>query len=454
MEVEILSRELVKPSFPTPAHLREYKLCLLDQFFPEYHSGIIFFYSFNPNIVQSNNSINENDENYYCRILKKSLADTLTDFYPLAGRFKDTSTIDCNDKGACVVEAKINSTLSDFLISISKSKEDPYKKLGKLVPTLDSETMELASKCMLIAQITIFECRGVAISFCLEHRFCDLSSVVVFLKSWSARARGSTDVEIAKPEFVGSSFLPPQDLPPLPPLETPIENRTTRRLVFEASKISALKAKFSESAKGNNNDKYKNISRVEAVLGLILKSAISAARLISSASKSVLFQSVNLRNRTVPPLPENSIGNLFWTLPVTIEEGNNSEFHELISTMKRVTTSFYDETIPRIKGDEEGYSLVFESMKERGEIIKNVSDVDRYWCSSWCRFPIYDMDFGWGKPVWVTSGAVPSINLIVFEDTKCGNGIQASVTLDPKVMAFFERDEELMSFASFNPCIA
>ncbi|PON58785.1 Transferase [Trema orientale] len=453
MEIEILSRELVKPSSPTPSHLRDYKLCLLDQFFPKYHGGIIFFYSVNPDIIHANNSQNDNvDENYYCRILKKSLSDTLTDFYPIAGRFKGTSTIDCNDDGASVVEAKLNSTLSDFLVSVSQSSGNPYQELGKLVLSLDSETMELASNCMLIAQITIFECRGVAISFCLEHRFCDLSSVVVFLKGWSARARGGSGGEIAVPDFVGSSFLPPQDMPPLPPLANLIENGTTTRLVLDSSKISALKSKFiTESGELLSPISTNNLSRVEVVLALILKSAISAARSVTaSAAKSVILCAVNLRNRTALPLSENSIGNLIWFPQVTIEEGENVEFHEVVSKIKRETASFYDETVRRIRNDEEGNALVFEAMKRREEVIKSVDDVNTYDCSSWCRFPVYEMDFGWGRPVWVSSGVVSSRNLIVFVDTKCGSGIQAWVTFHPKVMAVFERDEELLSFASLN----
>ncbi|PON58788.1 LOW QUALITY PROTEIN: Transferase [Trema orientale] len=122
LNVEILSIDLVKPSSPTPAHLRDYKLCLLDQFIPEFHGKIIFFYTI------------QNDNNYYCRILKKSLSETLTDFYPIAGRFKDTSTIDCNDKGACLVEAKINSNISDFLNTVSESRYYSHEKLGNWSP--------------------------------------------------------------------------------------------------------------------------------------------------------------------------------------------------------------------------------------------------------------------------------------------------------------------------------
>ncbi|PON77156.1 Transferase [Parasponia andersonii] len=68
LNVEILSIDLVKPSSPTPAHLRDYKLCLLDQFIPEFHGAIIFFYS--------NSYTIQNDKNHYCRILKKSLSET------------------------------------------------------------------------------------------------------------------------------------------------------------------------------------------------------------------------------------------------------------------------------------------------------------------------------------------------------------------------------------------
>ncbi|XP_030493600.2 stemmadenine O-acetyltransferase [Cannabis sativa] len=455
IKVEILSRELVKPSNPTPSHLKDYKLCFLDQFIPETHGGITFFYSSNSHFLKSD----QNDNKNYCRILKKSLSDTLTDFYPIAGRFRDTSTIDCNDNGACVVEAKINSNLSDFLTRVNQTK-DIHTLLGKLIPTLDSETMELASKCMLIAQITVFNCGGVSISFCLEHRFCDFSSVMVFLNSWSARSRGG-DGKIVLPDFVGSDFLPPQDMPPLPPYHNnnPFENRNTTRLVFEPAKISDLKSRYFTEI----SDQNKKISRVEVVLALILKSAISAARSSSSIkklegadlTKSLLFQAVNLRKRTEPPLPENAMGNLFWLLPVMIkeEEKKNIEFHEIINEMRRETTSFLDETVRKIKGDEEGIGLVFKSAKEKKEIMESVGDVDTYFCSSWCRFPIYEMDFGWGNPVWVSSGFVSSLNLIVMEDTKCGEGIQVWVSLDPKVMAIFERDHELLSFASLNPTI-
>ncbi|KAI8017421.1 Stemmadenine O-acetyltransferase [Camellia lanceoleosa] len=44
--------------------------------------------------------------------LKKSLADVLTKFYPLAGRVKENLYIECNDEGVLYLEAQFNCQLS------------------------------------------------------------------------------------------------------------------------------------------------------------------------------------------------------------------------------------------------------------------------------------------------------------------------------------------------------
>ena len=44
-----------------------------------------------------------------------SLSQTLTRFYPLAGRIKANDSIDCNDDGAVFIEAQANVELSQIL---------------------------------------------------------------------------------------------------------------------------------------------------------------------------------------------------------------------------------------------------------------------------------------------------------------------------------------------------
>ena len=83
--------------------------------------------------------------------------------------------------------------------------------------------------------------------------------------------------------------------------------------------------------------------------------------------------------------------------------------------------------------------------------MNKVNNLNIYFSSSWCKFPVYEIDFGWGKPIWVSNGVFSPTNTIVLGDTKCGTGIEAWVTLNAQVMALFEQDEELLSFASLNP---
>ena len=108
MEVGIVSKEQVKPSSPTPSHLRTFKLSLSDQLIPAPYAPIILFFPINDCSNLSN--IPKRLE-----LLKKSLSETLTLYYPLAGKIKDDLCIDCNDEGAYFVDAQVNVCLSEFL---------------------------------------------------------------------------------------------------------------------------------------------------------------------------------------------------------------------------------------------------------------------------------------------------------------------------------------------------
>ena len=109
MEVGIVSEEQVRPSSPTPSHLRTFEFSLLDQLISSAPYGpVILFYPIN-------DSSNLSNIPKRLELLKKSLSEILTLYYPLAGKIKDDLCIDCNDDGAYFVEAQVNVCLSEFL---------------------------------------------------------------------------------------------------------------------------------------------------------------------------------------------------------------------------------------------------------------------------------------------------------------------------------------------------
>ncbi|PQQ18617.1 vinorine synthase-like [Prunus yedoensis var. nudiflora] len=187
-------------------------------------------------------------------------------------------------------------------------------------------------------------------------------------------------------------------------------------------------------------------TNVQLVLAIILKCDIAASHNSKPRTPirpTVLFQMVNLHRRMLPKLPQNAMGNWFWPLPILFKE-DETQLHELVSTMRKGLTDFVNEKANRFKAVE-GFLVVFECIRERGQLLKSTKGINLYWATSLCKLPSYEMDFGWGKPTWDTSKGGYK-NVIALLDTRFCDGIEAWVTLDEPEMAIFESDEELLAY--------
>jgi len=83
LRIEIMQRETIKSSSPTPLHLRSLKLSLLDQFMPVLHIPLLLFYPRNGNHTDHLAKATERS-----LLLKTSMSEALTHFYPFAGRLR------------------------------------------------------------------------------------------------------------------------------------------------------------------------------------------------------------------------------------------------------------------------------------------------------------------------------------------------------------------------------
>lgn len=68
--------------------------------------------------------------------------------------------------------------------------------------------------------------------------------------------------------------------------------------------------------------------------------------------------------------------------------------------------------------------------------------------SSWCGLPIYEADFGWGKPSWVSSASFPRKDTIFLMDSRWNGGIDAWLNMNEQDMAEFEQDPDLQLYIS------
>ncbi|KAE9610496.1 hypothetical protein Lal_00029628 [Lupinus albus] len=444
MEMESISRETIKPSSPTPSHLIVYPLSLIDNIVPPNSVPLIYFYPNQPQEYDTNDASTQ--EYFKISTIKKSLSKVLSIYYPLAGRLKDKS-IECNDQGVSLFVTRIKSNLSKILQNPSKVLMNP------LFP--DEFAWKDMGPCasLLAIQINIFACGGIAIGLCMSHKVADVSTLFNFVNDWATLNKISSEGQFIFPIYVvdaGASVFPQGNLAVLPGFKFVKQNNTvTRRFVFEGSKIESLKAMVVSSS----SQKVTNPTRIQVVIALLYKCVVSA--LISIPKNAPFRVSTNLRKRMVPPLPEKSIGNFVWSFYPSNQSMHNKEpqLHELVTNIREGLYEFCDKNVKNF-GD---VSFVYEFLKkapslpQKKEAILDMEKKTMFLFTSWCRYPMYEVDFGWGKPIWVTTSDCPMKNTIVLMDTRDGKGIEALVNLEDKDMAMFECDVELLHYASLSP---
>ncbi|XP_065850964.1 stemmadenine O-acetyltransferase-like [Euphorbia lathyris] len=416
IELKIISKELIKPSSPTPDHLRKLQFSFIDQ--NQYPVSIPFVFFYEKSHIPNHER---------CNRLKRSLSQALTIFYPLAGRINNYSYADCNDEGALFVETKANCQLSDIL----RNKNQYHNISKKFIPLQPDKGVHQYGS---LFQITYFNCGGLVVSFAMPHMLGDGLSQFVFLNGWAAVARGNKKVEI--PPFGSTSNFPPRNIPGFDLSQWVFKEKiVTKPFVFNAFTISSLKEKYSKDGE--------KLSRVQA-LCVFLFSRIMAT-LSPTAKKDnryMAINSVNVRQILDPPIPNESFGNLVWAATALID--NLSEEDEIATRIKASIRNVNAESLKKLQKGELSFTKETFMDSLKGEIV-------RYSFTSLCNFPTYDVDFGWGKPEWVTTSGVIFDNLVICIDTKEGKGIEAWVNLTEEDMARFEKDKLLISHVSLAP---
>ncbi|XP_015080877.1 vinorine synthase-like [Solanum pennellii] len=452
MKISKICEELIKPSSPTPHELRDHKISFIDERIPHSSIPLILFFKKNENITQSQ----------ICSHLKSSLSQTLTQFYPLAGRMKSQYSIDCNDEGVYYQESQVDASLLD-IIKNPKSNElvqlTPYNSNGS-----SSNFQEL-----LAIQVNLFNCGGIAISISISHKIGDGSSLCTFIINWCNTSEGlirNTTFEasnthlstfLKSPSNIGankvrkdsifvsiSSTFPPRgicdDIPKEKciPIHPVAENLAVKRFIFTSSNIAKMKAKLI------NWGYNENATRVEVILALLWKCFMAA-----KGCNSVAIIPVNIRQIIVPPLNENSFGNFFLVTSCVASVENEwcSLVGKINSAIRRIDGNY----VEKIRG-EDGFEFVNSNFKQVGELIMSQGDDIRVLrISSWCKFPIYEANFGWGEPI-LTIVAFLGVkdNIVLLDSKEFLGGIEAWVVMADQEMTLFKQDKELQDFTSFD----
>ncbi|CAH8362736.1 unnamed protein product [Eruca vesicaria subsp. sativa] len=221
---------VIKPASPAPRDLLQ--LSTVDVYSPPKYVSTIFFYK----------SVFGESLEIISERLKTSLSETLSRFYPLAGRIEGDKII-CNDEGAFFTEARTYLLLQNFL------KNNPHNtnSLPEFLPTVTPG--EYAGTWpFLSVKVNFFGSRsGVAVTVSISHKICDAASVLTFVSDWAATAKAheSNDVVMNIPTFASTTIYPPHhssfqssSVGGLYPFRGKC---ATNRFFFKSSKIAKLK---------------------------------------------------------------------------------------------------------------------------------------------------------------------------------------------------------------------
>ncbi|GAB2280572.1 hypothetical protein Dimus_015199 [Dionaea muscipula] len=450
-----VSKVTIKPSTPTPDHLRTYNLSLLEHINFHAYSQNVFF--FTKTKTAAPNSSSSDDDGSGCHRkpltttntiiddLKDSLSEVLSWYRPLAGRLlmEKKTSVTCNDEGVEFLEARIACSLPDVLRRPDLDSMSPFF-------LLDSEDFD--PKSMLAIQATLFDCGGIAIGVLFCNKIGDARSVATFMNHWASITQldpipAMSVLSRSPPQFIGESTIPLTNKVMVPiPQSVPKVTYTTRRFVFEQAKIDALRAAEALQAEEEEED---------LIAAFIFKCIWASFRSSGYSRKRCgVNYNIDLRTSTRPSLADNSIGNfgLPNIFPVRDDE---MDLKSILGKFKACKEETDEKFATRNSEDEWSVNVYKGMMKLVKKFLFRPAEVFSIW--RWSKLPFYEVDFGWGKPVWVAS--VPcKDNVHLLHKTNStgrggGGGTEAFISLDPKLMTFLEQNDQLLAFAFLNPSV-
>lgn len=423
-------------------------------------------------------------------LLKQGLSQTLSHFPPLAGRLTTDADgyvyITCNDAGVDFVHATATDlSIRDVLAPIHVP--DCVKELFALDRTVSYNGH---FKPILAVQVTELA-DGVFIGCTVNHAVTDGTSFWNFFNTFAEMTRGVKRIS-KQPDFSRSSPLISSAVLRLPeggPKVTFSINEPLRERIFSFSREAILKLKartnnqkwsdnshvnhvellgkqsndvylntnngkvttilenwFKNTVSKSINDAESDISKTVEMssfqsLSALLWRAVTRARKLPSNKTTTFRMAVNCRHRLQPKLDPYYFGNAIQSIPTLASAGDvmSRDLRWCAEQLNQTVRAHDDTMVRRFVEDWESDARCFPLGNFDGASITMGSSP---------RFPMYDNDFGWGRPLAVRSGRANKFDgkISAFPGREGGGTIDLEVVLAADTMAGLESDPEFMQY--------
>lgn len=413
-------------------------------------------------------------------LLKTSLSKTLSHFPALAGRLHTDAAgrvhIVCNDAGVDFFHAKAPHLSTAALLPPHDQDIPPaFRRFFQFDSTLSYAGH---GKPLVAVQVTELA-DAVFVGCTVNHAVVDGTSFWNFFNTYAEMAKGVKKISrfpdfrrdtvfnspavLVLPEggpsatFSGDEPLRERILhfsrEAIVKLKSRANNSPARSPDFFAPEILGKQSNDSWAVNGKTNGKItgeitlKNdptaqISSFQSLSAQLWRSVTRARNL--SANKTTTFRmAVNCRHRLEPRLEPLYFGNAIQSIPTTATAGEllSNELSWSAGKLHQNVAAHDDATVRRGVKDWERNPRLFPLGNFDGAMITMGSSP---------RFPMYDNDFGWGRPLAVRSGRANKFDgkISAFPGAEGNGSVDLEVVLAPETMAALENDLEIMQYVS------
>ncbi|KAI3788543.1 hypothetical protein L2E82_01312 [Cichorium intybus] len=403
-------------------------------------------------------------------LLKLSLSKTLSHFPALAGRLSTDNqghvNIICDDSGVEFIHA----TATQFLTHQILVPNCDVHPCFKIFFAFD-KTLSYAGHHQPIAAVQVTELGdGVFIGCTVNHAVVDGTSFWNFFNTFAEISKGAKKVTNS-PDFTRENvFISPVALP-LPdggPAATFSGDEPLRERIIHFSREAILKMKFrannplwnpqnsdldgSEIYGKTNNDvngkpnstlmPKTEISSFQSLCAQLWRS-VTRARNFHDTKTTTFRMAVNCRHRLDPKVDPFYFGNLIQSIPTVASVGDllSHDMSWAANQLHQNVVAHDNATVRRGVKDWESDPKLFPLGNFDGAMITMGSSP---------RFPMYNNDFGWGRPMAVRSGKANKFDgkISAFPGRDGDGSVDLEVVLAPETMAGLERDQEFMQYVS------
>lgn len=410
--------------------------------------------------------------------LKHSLSCALSHFPALAGRLSTDADgyvyIVCNDAGVDFIQAKAKHLSVHAILPENKDVPDCFKEFFAFDRTLSYSGH---FKPLVAVQVTELA-DGVFIGCTVNHAVTDGTSFWHFFNTFAEICKGALKVS-KTPDFCRNSvFNSPAVLkfPAGGPKVTFSGDEPLRERIFHFSREAILKMKlrannsavkviingFSDPTEilwKKSNDSWKTvngekngslkannrtaeISSFQSLCAQLWRS-VTRARNLDDAKTTTFRMAVNCRHRLSPKMDTYYFGNAIQSIPTFAPAGEllSRDIHWCADLLHKNVVAHDDATVRRGVEDWEKQPRLFPLGNSDGASMTMGSSP---------RFPMYDNDFGWGRPLAVRSGRANKFDgkISAFPGREGNGSVDLEVVLAPETMAGLESDTEFMQYVS------